>query len=131
MRATIAVLSVLASALFAGALLAASAAPQSETVVITLRAKPGAEAELARVIEQHWAVARQLKLVNASPHLTLRQAEEGNKTRFTEIFAWRDASTPDHAPAAIQAIWSQMNSLVETRGGQPGLDIATVSILSH
>ena len=114
-----------------GVLAAQQPAPKPETVVITFHAKPGAEAELARVIERHWAVAREMKLVNDSPHLTLRRVEEGNRVCFTDIFAWRDAAIPDNAPPAIRTIWGQMNQLVEPRGGDPGLAIANVEIVSR
>ena len=114
-----------------GMLVAQQPAPKPETVVITFHAKPGAEAELARVIEKHWTVAHEMKLVTDSPHLTLRRVEEGNKICFTDIFTWRDAAIPDNAPPAVQAIWAQMNELVEPRGGAPGLAIASVDILSR
>lgn len=112
-------------------LLAEQPAPEPETVVITFHAKAGAEAELTRVIEKHWATARELKLVQDSPHLTLRRIEPGNRVCFTDIFTWRDAAIPDKAPAAIQAIWQQMNQLVESRGGEPGLAIVRVAIVSR
>ena len=109
-------------------LLAQQSAPEPETVVITFHAKPGAEAELARVIEKHWTVARETKLVHDSPHLTLRRIEGGNKACFTDIFTWRDTGIPDNAPPAIQSIWAQMNQLVESRDGKPGLGIAEVAV---
>ena len=61
----------------------------------------------------------------------MRRIEEGNKVCFTDIFMWRDATIPDNAPPAIQAIWAQMNQLVEPRGGDPGLSIASVAIVSR
>ena len=108
--------------------LTAQAAPP-ETVVVTLHARLGAEAALARVLERHWSTARSLSLVRDTPHLTLRGVEDGDKTYFVEIFAWRDAAIPDAAPPAIQAIWAEMNRLVEARGGKPGLDFSAVSVL--
>jgi hypothetical protein len=114
-----------------GVLLAQPPAPKPETVVITFHAKPGAETELARLIEKHWTVACEMKLVQDSPHLTLRRVEKGNKVCFTDIFTWRDAAIPDNAPPAIQAIWAQMNQLVESRAGDPGLAIASVAIVSR
>jgi hypothetical protein len=33
---------------------------------------------------------------------------------------------PDNAPGEILAIWKELNSLVETRGGRPALDIVEV-----
>ena len=41
------------------------------------------------------------------------------------------AAIPDNAPPTIQAIWAQMNQLVESRGGDPGLAIASVAIVSR
>jgi len=105
-------------------------AAESETVIVTLHAKAGAEAELARVIEGHWETARRLKLVQDAPHVTLRGSEDGDKTYFVEIFSWRDAGIPDAAPAEIRVIWDAMNALVEAREGKAGLDFRTVSVVS-
>lgn len=107
----------------------ATAADQPETVMVTFRAKPGAEAELERVIASHWQTASGLHLVAGAPHVTLRGTEEGNKTYFIEVFTWRDASIPDFAPPAIQKIWARMNALVESRGGHPGLNFEEVWVV--
>ena len=100
-----------------------------ETVMITLHAKVGAEAELAQVIARHWDTARRLNMVRDTPHLTLRSAE-GGQTDFVEIMTWRDASLPDSAPPEIQKIWADMNRLVEKRGSLPGLSIEQISVVS-
>jgi hypothetical protein len=105
-------------------------AAEPETVMVTLHAKSGAEAELARVIAQHWDAVRRLKMVSDAPHVTLKGAEDGDKTYFVEIFTWRDASIPDAAPAEIQVIWKLMNDLVESRDGKQGLDFAAVQVIS-
>ena len=118
----------LIAVLLAGAAWCAAAEP--ETVVVTFHAKPGSEAELQRVIERHWATATRLNLVADSPHVTLKGEEDG-KSYFVEIFTWRDGSIPDSAPAEIQAIWKQMNDLVESRGGQPGLNFRAVSVIAE
>jgi hypothetical protein len=106
-------------------------AGQPETVMVTLHAKPGGEAELERVIARHWATAQKMKLVRDTPHVTLRGTEENNNVYFVEIFTWRDARVPDAAPAEIRNIWNEMNRLVEARGGHPGLDLVPVSLLSR
>lgn len=100
-----------------------------ETVMITLHAKAGAEAELAQVIARHWDTARRLNMVRDTPHLTLRSAA-GAQTDFVEIMSWRDASPPDSAPPEIQKIWAEMNRLVEKRGSAPGLSIEQMSVVS-
>lgn len=107
----------------------ACSAAEPETVVVTLHVKPGAEAELARVIERHWETARKLNLVVDAPHVTLRGIENGDRTYFIEIFTWCDLSIPDAAPLEIQAIWKEMNDLVEARDGRPGLGFRAVSVV--
>jgi len=104
---------------------------EPETVMVTLHAKAGAEAELVRVVERHWETARRLNLVLPATHVTLRGAEADGKTYFVEVFTWRDADIPDHAPAEIQAIWKEMNAAVEARAGQPGLHFTEVSIVER
>ncbi len=107
--------------------LAARAAEEPETVVATFHAKAGTEAALAKVIADHFAVARRLNLVLAEPHVTVRMTE-GDETAFVDIFTWRDASAPDSAPPAIQTIWAEMAKLTEPRGGKPGIDIVQVTL---
>ena len=47
-----------------GSSVAQQNAEQPETVMVTLRAKPGAEADLERVVARHWTTAREMKLVS-------------------------------------------------------------------
>ena len=124
-------LALLCATLAQGSSVIAQARPeQPETVMITLHAKAGAEAELAQVIERHWDTVRRLKLVLDTPHLTLRSAE-GGQGDFIEIMTWRDASIPDSAPTEIQKIWGDMNRLVEKRGDRPGLSIVQMVLVSE
>ena len=104
--------------------LAASAQQNAhpETVMVICHAKAGAESELQRVLTRHWNTVRDLKLVSDMPHMRLRGVENG-QTYFVEIFTWRDAAIPDHAPPPIQSIWAEMNKLVEGRG----IEIAEVT----
>jgi len=102
-------------------------AEQPETVMITLRPKPGAERALAQTIARHYETAQKLNLLREdTPHLTLQASDDQDKTYFVDIFTWRDAAVPDNAPREIQAIWKEMNGLVEMRGGRPALDIVPV-----
>jgi hypothetical protein len=114
----------------AASLVAHPRADEPETVMITLHAKAGAEAELAQVIARHWDTARRLKMIRETPHLTLRSVE-GAQTDFVEIMTWRDASVPDAAPAEIQQLWAEMNRLVEKRGATPGLRIEQMSVVTE
>jgi len=112
------------------AAVATTAAPADpETVMVTLRAKAGAEAELAKVIADHWTTARRLDLVRPDPHVTLKGQDAGG-TYFIDIFTWRDASIPDNAPAEIKRIWDDMNRLTEARGGHPALAFAEMTVVN-
>ena len=42
-----------------------------------------------------------------------------------------DGMGGDHAPAEIQAIWKEMNALVESRGAKPGLTFTEVAIVGR
>jgi hypothetical protein len=119
------------AALCVGTAVGHLSAGEPETVVITLHAKAGASAQLEKVIVQHWDTARRLDLVQDTPHVTLRGTEKDDQVYFLEVFTWRDGNIPDHAPAEIQAIWSEMNRLVEPRGGRPGLEINQVSLVGR
>ena len=125
-RYVAAIMIVMSAAAVRGA--APQARDNAETVMVTLHAKAGAEADLARVIAKHWEAVHRLNLVRDTPHVTLRGRDNGH-TFFVEIFTWRDADIPDNAPAEIQGIWAEMNALVEKRGEREGLEIAEVSLL--
>ena len=133
-RHTRAVAALLCAALTqASSLVAHTRSEEPETVMITLHAKAGAEAELAQVIARHWETVQRLKLVSNAPHITLRgreAAEDAMRTFFVDVFTWRDASIPDAAPKEIQAIWADMNRLVEKRNGRPGLTIDEVALVA-
>ncbi len=105
-----------------------SAADEPETVMVTFHAKAGAEAMVAQVIADHFATARQLNLVLAEPHLTVRM-DEGDRAALVDIFTWRDGSIPDKAPQAIRAIWTEMARLTEPRGGKPAIDVVPVVLV--
>ena len=116
---------------FAMAVFASARDDDPETVMITFRAKAGAETELAQVIADHWATAKKMGLVHAAPHVTVRTKDQGGKPCFVDIFTWRDRDIPDNAPQAIQKIWGDMGRLTETRDGRPGIDIKEVMLASR
>jgi hypothetical protein len=112
----------------AAGLAARAAADEPETVMVTLRAKPGAEDQLAAVIARHYETARRLNMLRAdAPHVTVRGRDEHDTSYFVDIFTWRDSSLPDTAPREIQSIWQEMNTLTEKRSGHPALEIVEVT----
>src|SRR4029450_12376433 len=102
-----------------------------ETMMITLRPKAGAEAELKTVIAAHWDTARRLNLVLPEPHVTLELKDETRAIYYVDVFTWRDRDIPDSAPESIQKIWSDMNRLTAARDGRPGLDIREVKRINR
>jgi hypothetical protein len=98
-----------------------------ETVMITLRPKAGAEAELKAVIAAHWDTARRLHLVQPEPHVTLELKDETRVPYYVDVFTWRDRDIPDNAPPEILKIWNDMNRLTAPRDGRPGLEIREAS----
>ena len=120
--------------LSSGGLLLARAADVPETVMATLRAKPGNESAVADALARHFETARQLNLLSpvapGVPHVTLRGSDAPDRTYFVEIFTWRDAGIPDSATPAIQAIWREMHALVESRDGKPGLEFAELYVVA-
>lgn len=105
---------------------------EPETVILTAYPKAGQADALAAVLARHWATAKDLKLVREDwPHVTLRVADRANLPYFVDVFTWRDGRIPDAAPAAILAIWQQMNALVESRAGRPGLDIKAATLINR
>jgi len=133
MRKTIPTIGVLFAALCAVVVLATArgGATTPETVLITFHPQRGSEQPLADVIARHWAVARRLDLVLDTPHVTLRGTDGAGNTYFVEVLTWRSASIPDSAPKPILEIWEQMNALVESRDGRPGLDFRAMTVLSN
>jgi hypothetical protein len=125
MRTDVALRIVLALLLVSAVTIPLLATPTDipETVIVTVRPKAGAEADLARVMADHWAICQRLNLVLAEPHVRIQAKDAEGKPYLVEIFTWRDEDIPDNAPAEIQAIWTEMNRLVEVRQGRPGLEI--------
>jgi len=53
------------------------------------RAKPGKEAELVHVIEEHWPRSGSSTCVIPDLHLLFRAEDEPGKTMFVNIITWR------------------------------------------
>jgi hypothetical protein len=60
----------------------------SETVLITYHVLSGKEAELQALLSQAWEVYRSEQMVFYKPHTLVRTVEDGDKTRFVEVFTW-------------------------------------------
>jgi len=103
---------------------------EPETVLVTYLPKAGQEEQLLNVLRKDWAAVTRLKLVDPEPHVLVRGKDDSGKTVFVEVFTWASADTPDHVPAEVQAIWTEMGKLVEVREGHPGVDFRAVTPVS-
>ena len=128
-------LAAIAAFLLAGSFAIAAARPQDpdamlpETVLSTYHVQAGKEQAFADVLARTWAIYQREHLVEAQPHVLVQGTEQDGKPVFTEIFTWVDHHAPDHAPASVQAVWKEMQSLCETRQGRPGIDFNEVSVI--
>ena len=107
---------------------AESARPGSETVMVTYHVQSGKEAEFQTLLARAWAVYRDEHLVYAEPHTVVRDTEDGNKTRFVEIFTW--VKSPDDPPDSLRAVWKQEHSLCEARDGHNGIEGGAVDLVT-
>jgi len=107
-----------------------SARPDPETVLVTYRVKSGNEAEFQTVLSRAWQIYRRGHLVREEPHIIVRDAEDGGKIRYVEIFTWVSHTAPEHAPDSVKTIWQQEHSLCEARGGHSGIEGEEVEILT-
>ena len=99
----------------------------SETVLITYHVQPGKEAEFQALLLQAWKIYRSEQMVFYQPHTLVRAVEDGDKTRFIEVFTW--VKTPDHAPDNVKTIWQQEHSLCEARGGHAEIEGGGVQLI--
>ena len=100
----------------------------SETVLITYHVQPGKEAELQTVLAHAWEIYLNEHMVFHRPHVIVRAAEDGDKTRLVEVFTW--VKTPDHASDKIKAIWQQEHSLCEERNGRVAIAGGEVTLIT-
>jgi len=106
-----------------------SAKADPETVLVTYHVKPGKEADLQTVLSRAWQIYRRGDLVFAEPHVVLRDIEDGDKIRFTEVFTWVSHAIPDHAPDSVKTIWQQEQALCEARNGRTAIEGGEAELL--
>jgi hypothetical protein len=106
----------------------ASEKANSETVMITYHIQPGKEADFRTLLAHAWEVYRGGRLVFAEPHIIVQDTEDGDKTKFVEVFTW--SKSPDHPPDSVLAVWKQEQSLCEARDGHNGIEGGEVQIVT-
>jgi len=108
---------------------AAASSDEPETVLTFFRPQPGQEEALLRLIREDRATLRRLDVVDESPYVLARATDPGGAVRYVELFTWKSAEIPDHAPPEVRAIWDRMQKIVQPRNGRPGIDFEAVQLL--
>jgi hypothetical protein len=104
--------------------------PGTETIYSLAHVKRGMETQYAELSAKTWAIYRKLDLVLPAPHVVVRGVDSENLPYFVEIFTWRSADIPDHAPAEVRAVWQELENACEKRNGRPGIDFAEVNAVA-
>ena len=83
-----------------------------EIVQAVYRAKPGKEADLAALIDEHGPALRAEGLVTDRPFVVMRSRD--GRT-FVEVFEWvsRQAACDAHGNERIGALWGRMGEVAE------------------
>ncbi|HUB80203.1 MAG TPA: hypothetical protein VMB03_15470 [Bryobacteraceae bacterium] len=104
--------------------------PGTETIYSIAHVKPGMETQYAALSAKTWAIYRKLDLVLPAPHVVVRGVDSQNLPFFVEIFTWKSADVPDHAPAEVRAAWQELENACEKRNGRPGIDFTEVTAVA-
>jgi hypothetical protein len=104
--------------------------PRAETIYSIAHVKRGMETRYAELSAKSWAIYRRLDLVLPAPHIVVRGVDSQDLPYFVEIFTWRSAAIPDHAPAQVRAVWQELESACEKRNGRPGIDFTEVTAVA-
>lgn len=104
--------------------------PATETIYSIAHVKRGMETQYAELSAKTWAIYRRLDLVLPAPHLVVRGMDSANLPYFVEIFTWKSAEIPDHAPAEVRAVWQELENACEKRNGRPGIDFTEVTAVA-
>lgn len=84
--------------------------PKPVLTLVTYKARPGSEEELAGVLRTHVARLRELGLVADRPHFTAAADEPG---AFVESFWWAHEGAPAlaHDHSEVQELWMRVEDL--------------------
>jgi hypothetical protein len=104
------------------ALTPAAVPADAEAVLITYHVIPGKEAELQHELSDAWKLYQKENLVVAEPHVIVRDKDADGKTCFVESFSWISHKAPEQVSESVRAVWDQMQTCCEERGGRPGID---------
>ena len=90
--------------------------PKPILTLVTYRARPGSEEQLAGVLRTHVARLRELGLVADRPHFVAARADQPGT--FVESFWWAHEGAPDlaHDHTEVQELWMRVEDLCVPSG---------------
>lgn len=121
---------VLISSWLGGGASAPAAENDPETVLVTYHIKEGKAEAFGQLLDRTWLTYERLGMVFDRPHMVMRGKEKGGMF-MAEILTWKSHSMPDNAPAEVHALWDEMQTLCEKRGGRDGIEIPEVEVLRN
>ncbi|HEY6330426.1 MAG TPA: hypothetical protein VI756_13905 [Blastocatellia bacterium] len=106
-------------------------APTTETILGIYHVKEGADDQFLKAYRNTWSVYRELDAVFEKPHVLMKGTDESGRTCYFDLFTWKDAEIPDHAPDKIKTAWKELEALCESRGGHRGIEGDAVTIVDE
>jgi hypothetical protein len=79
------------------------------------RPTPGNESALLALVQQHWSVLHGVGLTTDEPAIVYTAIDKNTRKPFyVEIFAWRDAKSPElaHQMPEVMRIWEPMGPMI-------------------
>ena len=86
------------------------------TMLVSYHPKAGREAELQRLVADHWPTLHRLGLVTDVKAQVWRAHEKGaDRPFFVELFQWKDDKASDiaHQTPEVMAVWETMGPVLE------------------
>jgi hypothetical protein len=90
--------------------------------ICSYKVKPGKEAEMERLLAQHWPALHRVGLASDQKAIVYRGlpsdkpgGEHGAERTYLEILVWRDQSGPDlaHQMPEVMAVWEPMGAICD------------------
>ncbi len=74
--------------------------PESPVRMLCIyRIREGKDAEFESLLEKHWPTLRDAGLASPKPARWFRGASKDGKSRFVELFEWKDGEASDRRPS--------------------------------
>jgi hypothetical protein len=84
--------------------------------IVTYVPKPGKEAELLALVQQHEPALRKVGLVTSEPFRVWKAYDiRKQREQFIEYFVWKDSKGSDiaHQTPEVMAVWEPMGPVLE------------------